>query len=137
VLGGHACQRVRPRLADPSLQEAGGTSPPQASLTAIGGQLYPEPHSPFFDFSAHAEDAAWIDELALRAKAVRDATCWPPTIAHTDWSARNIRIRDHRLVVAYDWDSLAIVSEPVALGQAAAAWNSVGVTSDPPRPTRR
>ena len=118
--------RLCSELVEPALD--------QHPLTATGDRLYPEPHSPFFDFSARAEEAAWIDDLAARAKAVRDAIGSSPTIAHTDWSARNVRIREGRLVVAYDWDSLAIVSEPVAVGQAAATWSSVGDRSDPTAP---
>src|SRR5579863_194362 len=30
------------------------------------GELYPEPHSPLFDFDATAESAEWIDEFATR-----------------------------------------------------------------------
>lgn len=118
--------RLCRELAEPALD--------QHPLAAIRGRLYPEPHSPVFDFAAKAEEATWIDDLAGRAKAIRDAVWGPPTIAHTDWSARNVRIRDGRLVLAYDWDSLALVSEPVAVGQAAATWRSLGDSGDPAAP---
>jgi hypothetical protein len=114
-------------LSEPALEQH-----PLNSAEVIG--LYPEPHSPFFDFSVAPDDAAWIDNLAVRAKAERDAGAWPRTIAHTDWSARNVRIRHGRLLAAYDWDSLAVVAEPVAVGQAAATWRSLGESGDPVAP---
>jgi Phosphotransferase enzyme family len=96
--------------------------------------LYPLPHSPIFDFSIDTEPARWIDDLAERAVAVRDRHPPEVVIAHTDWSARNIRVLDGRLEAVYDWDSLALVSEPIALGQAAATWRSTGEPDDPIAP---
>jgi hypothetical protein len=104
-------------------------------LNAAPGQLYPEPHSPFLDFSLRADDAAWIDRIGAQARAERDAKPWPFAIAHTDWSARNIRVQDGELVAAYDWDSLSVVAEPVAIGQAAATWCSLGEPGDPVAPS--
>jgi hypothetical protein len=103
-------------------------------LNAPPGQLYPEPHSPFFDFSVRAQDAAWIDRLAIQARAERDANDSLLTIAHTDWSARNIRVQDGEVVAVYDWDSLSRVAEAVAIGQAAATWCSFGEPDDPVAP---
>ena len=96
--------------------------PPRAPTSG----LYPEPHSPLFDFEATAEGAEWIDAIAIRAKAQREADDGPLVIAHLDWCARNVRITDH-LAAVYDWDSLAWVSESTAVGQAAATW---AVTSE-------
>jgi hypothetical protein len=104
-------------------------------LNAAPAQLYPEPHSPFFDFSVRAHEAAWIDRLALQARAERDTNDSPLTIAHTDWSARNIRVQDGEVVAAYDWDSLSRVAEAVAIGQAAATWCSFGEPGDPVAPS--
>jgi hypothetical protein len=92
------------------------------------GGLYGEPHSPLFDFAATATGAEWIDALATRAVKVRDADRRPPVIAHTDWSARNVRLDEDGLLAVYDWDSLALVTESTALGQAAVTWS---VTADP------
>jgi hypothetical protein len=115
-----------------NLSEPGLSAHP---LNAAPGQLYPEPHSPFFDFSVGAEEAAWIDRLGAQARAARDADDSPLTIAHTDWSARNIRVRGGRLLAAYDWDSLSLVTEPVAIGQAAASWCSFGEPVEPVAPS--
>ena len=93
-------------------------------LNASASTLYPEPHSPVFDFAATASGAEWIDELATRAKVLRDSDPGEPVIAHTDWSARNVRMSTERVLVAYDWDSLALVPESTAVGQAAATWSA-------------
>lgn len=114
-------------LAEPALHY-------QHPLRADRGQLYPQPHNPLFDFSLRAGGARWIDELAEAAKLARSTDGSVATVAHTDWSARNLRIEDQEVVVAYDWDSLALVTESVAVGQAAATWRSTGEASDPIAP---
>ncbi len=89
---------------------------------------YPEPHSPRFDFEATGSGAEWIDDLARRAQVRRDRPTSPAVVAHCDWSARNIRVVEGRVVAVYDWDSLSLVAETTAVGQAAATWS---VTSEP------
>ncbi len=91
-------------------------------------QLYGEPHSPLFDFEASSRGAEWIDELALRAVAVRDDDVSHLVISHTDWSARNVRLDERRVLAVYDWDSTALVEESTAVGQAAVTWR---VTAEP------
>jgi hypothetical protein len=94
---------------------------------AVG--LYPEPHSPLFDFQLEAESARWIDDFAERAAEIRDKEQEGMTVvAHTDWSARNVRLHGGEVVAVYDWDSVARVRESTALGQAAVTWS---VTSEP------
>ena len=90
--------------------------------------LYAEPHSPLFDFKSTAAGAEWIDALATRARRVRDADERPPVVAHTDWAARNVRLDETQLLAVYDWDSVALVAESTAVGQAAVTWS---VTADP------
>lgn len=97
-------------------------------LSSRDSQLYPEPHSPLFDFESTAAGAAWIDELARRAASLRAQDESAPVVAHTDWSARNVRFDEDRLLAVYDWDSLALVPESAAVGQAAMTWS---VTADP------
>jgi len=92
--------------------------------------LFPEPHSPIFDFAATAAGAEWIDELARRGVAIAAEDDAPEVIAHTDWSARNLRIDRSRVVAVYDWDSLALVKECVALGSAAVTWCKTGEPED-------
>jgi hypothetical protein len=94
------------------------------------GRLYPEPHSPLFDFGATAAGAEWIDELADAARRQRDLRAFAPTIAHCDWSLRNVRLDEEGVLAAYDWDSLALVPETTAVGQAAVTWSAFGVTGE-------
>jgi hypothetical protein len=98
------------------------------------GSLYPIPHNPLFDFTLKAEEAAWIDELATAALDAQNQDDTPPQMLHGDWSARNIRIVDHRLVASYDWDSLGAFRESKGVGIAAATWRSNGERNDPPAP---
>jgi hypothetical protein len=100
----------------------------QHPLRNHDGRLYGDPHSPLFDFDSTGEGAEWIDDLARRASMIRDADTSTPVIAHTDWSARNVRFDEHRLLAVYDWDSLALVTEATAIGQASMTWS---VTADP------
>jgi len=88
--------------------------------------LFPEPHSPIFDFEGTAAGAEWIDELARRAVAITAADDSPDVIAHTDWAARNVRIDRGEIVAVYDWDSLALVKECIAVASAAVTWCKTG-----------
>jgi hypothetical protein len=98
------------------------------------GSLYPIPHNPLFDFSVNAEEVAWIDELAAAALVAQDRDDTPPRMLHGDWSARNIRIVDNRLVASYDWDSVGAFPESRGMGIAAATWRSIGEANDPAAP---
>jgi Phosphotransferase enzyme family len=97
-------------------------------LISNGGGLYGTPHSPLFDFERTGAGAEWIDDLARRAKKARCQDTSPLAVAHTDWSARNVRFDEEQISAVYDWDSLALVTEATALGQAAMTWS---VTADP------
>jgi hypothetical protein len=99
------------------------------------GSLYPLPHSPLFDFDLDTDAAAWIDDLASVALAAQAVDASDPRLIHADWSARNIRIVDQKLVASYDWDSLTACTESMAVGFAAATWRSTGESEeDPPDP---
>ncbi len=97
-------------------------------LRQTGDGLYPEPHSPLFDFAATSEGAGWIDAFAAGARSQRDEDTGDMVSAHCDWSARNVRLDDTGLLAVYDWDSLALVPESTAVGQAAVTWS---VTAEP------
>jgi hypothetical protein len=96
------------------------------------GQLYPEPHSPLFDFAATRAGAGWIDDLARRGLAVHEdaGAGLPPAVAHTDWSARNVRFGPDGVQAIYDWDSVAATTEAGAVGVAAQTWRSSGRWDD-------
>ena len=83
---------------------------------------------PLFDFERTGAGAEWIDDLARRSKTVRDQDTSPLVVAHSDWSARNVRFDEERLLAVYDCDSLTLMKEVTALGQAAMTWS---VTADP------
>jgi Ser/Thr protein kinase RdoA (MazF antagonist) len=97
-------------------------------LATAEGSLYPEPHSPLFDFAATAVGAEWIDELARTVKP--RLAGGRLVVAHTDWSARNIRLSADGVRAVYDLDSLAVVTLPVAVGLAAATWRAFGEAGD-------
>ncbi|HTN78039.1 MAG TPA: hypothetical protein VMK16_00080, partial [Acidimicrobiales bacterium] len=104
--------------------------------TPVDG-LYPEPHSPLFDFAATRAGAEWIDELATGALRVRDSDPTPRVTAHTDWSARNVRAWPGGVRAIYDSDSLSLVPESTAVGIAAATWSAFGDESDEVAPAPR
>ena len=84
-------------------------------------RLFPEPHSARFDFDATAAGAAWIDDLARRARAVLEAvgTGRPDSFGHGDWRIENLAVRDERVVAIYDWDSVCVEPEIVPVATAA------------------
>ena len=87
-----------------------------------GGPLWPTPHNVLFDFEATADDAAWIDEIALAARTHRDAGAGELVIGHHDWTAKHVRFAGLRPTVVYDWDSVSADREPVFAGETAATF---------------
>lgn len=104
----------------------------QHPLLARADTLYPTPHSPLFDFEATKDGAEWIDELARLAKTEPDHS--PIVVAHTDWSARNVRLRADGIRAIYDLDSLAAVGLSTAVGKAAVSWRALGEAGEPVAP---
>ena len=96
------------------------------------GGLYPTPHSPLFDFEATTAGAEWIDAYAEAASAHVDVG--RRVVAHTDWSARNVRLSATGVRAVYDLDSLSSTTLPAALAGAAMSWRAFGETSDGPAP---
>ena len=70
-----------------------------------------------FDFGASARGAEWIDDLATAARERLADTVGEIVVAHSDWRAEHVRFARHKIVATYDWQSLAVGSEPVLLGQ--------------------
>ena len=102
------------------------------ALPRVLNGLYPRPHSPLFDFDATTIGAEWIDDLARRARDVMSLADSAPTIVHTDWRPRQPACgdqRQHGSPAIYDWDSLQLEIEPVALG-IVAAMHTVDFTAD-------
>jgi aminoglycoside phosphotransferase (APT) family kinase protein len=95
----------------------------RAPMEVAAGDLYPTPHSPRFDFSATAAGAEWIDELAAAARARLQACPFTPTVVHGDWRIENLCVDDGEVVAVYDWDSVGVAAEAVALATAATTFS--------------
>lgn len=94
---------------------------------AIGGNDEPswgEPHDLRFDFDRTAAGAEWIDELAASAASALRACDLPVQVSHLDWRVENLGFGGHDVVAIYDWDSVALAPEAVAVGQAAAQFST-------------
>jgi Ser/Thr protein kinase RdoA (MazF antagonist) len=92
-------------------------------MEVADGELYPTPHSPRFDFAATAPGAEWIDELAAAARARLRTRPVTPTVVHGDWRIENLCVDDERVVAVYDWDSVGLATEAVALATAATTFS--------------
>jgi len=121
------------RLVDALRDSAGllrdsGCSPPRV----VDG-LYPLPHSPVFDFEATGAGAEWIDSLATAATAITAGLDAPETVIHCDWRGDNIRVSTdgRELVAIYDWDSVRVHREAIALGEVAAMHSIDWSNGDP------
>lgn len=87
-------------------------------------ELWPQPHDRRFDFEGTAAGAAWIDELATRARMRLAASLGEIVVAHSDWRAEHVRFDGEQIVATYDWQSLAVGREPVLLGTVAHAFTA-------------
>jgi hypothetical protein len=65
---------------------------------------------------------AWIDAAGQAARQKLREGQDQAVIGHGDWISDNLRWYGHRLLVAYDWDSLIADSEAVIAGLAAAIY---------------
>jgi phosphotransferase family enzyme len=87
--------------------------------------LWPTPHDGRFDFAATTTGAEWLDEIAARARRIRDADAGDLVVGHTDWRVENMRLTsDGSVRAVYDWDSLTILREPVLAGGVAHLFTS-------------
>ena len=80
--------------------------------------VWPQPHSPIFDFEATRHGTEWIDEYAERS---RSRPVGKLVIGHGDWSVKHFRFAGDEITAIYDWDSLIRTDEPRIVGQAAEA----------------
>lgn len=104
------------------------------------GPLWGEPHDLRFDFEASNAGAEWIDELAELARRELTQVALPDVIAHLDWRVENLGFSNGEIVAVYDWDSVGLAPEAVAVGQAAAMFSTdwrVGPTTVPSLPAMR
>jgi len=110
-------------------QPAAGLDP--HPLQAAPGVRYPAPHSAVFDFAVDEATAGWIDALADVAIMARLTDTSRPVVTHSDWSARNVRLGRHGVSAVFDLDSLALMLDAVAAGQAAVTWSTTMEAGEP------
>ena len=97
---------------------------PSLLASPVAGELWPQPHDRRFDFAGTAAGAAWIDELAARARVRLAASAGEIVVAHSDWRAAHVRFEGEEIVAVYDWQSLALGREPALVGAAAHAFTA-------------
>jgi len=90
---------------------------------SAGDPLWGEPHDVKFDFDASRSGAEWIDDLARGARDRLAQDDEPLVIGHCDWRVEHVGFDGDRVVAIYDWDSIALASEPVIVGKAAAQFS--------------
>lgn len=114
------------RAVDLSRSLVGRTKLGAAWFTAVpDDRVWPAPHSPLFDFEKTAEGAAWIDELAARAREARRELAGDFVIGHFDWRVEHARFGPNaELVATYDWDSVHEERETVMVGANAHAFTA-------------
>jgi len=84
--------------------------------------LYPAPHNPNTDFSRNAEQAKWIDEIALKSKQIINSIDNNIVLGYCDWSMKNMRFIDGKIAMVYDWDSIILMDEYHMLATAASTF---------------
>ena len=120
-----------------------GSMPAPSALEPVWCQasrdapLWPTPHDLRFDFAASVTGAEWIDDLGRAAfERLRDAGSGDRVAGHIDWRVQNLAFDGDRIVAIYDWDSVAVGSEPVFVGNAAAVFTTDWRVAHPdPPPT--
>jgi hypothetical protein len=101
---------------------------PDLPVSHLPNRLWPRPHNVLFDLEAPGGE--WIDERARAARAVLDAASPPPVVAHTDFSAANVRVRDARVFAIYDMDSIALVDEVRSVASMAVHYTYTGAEGE-------
>ena len=104
-------------------QLVGTVDPGPFWLVAANG-LWPPPHDLRFDFERTAVGAEWIDDFAQNARDRLRAAAGNMVIGHIDWRAENLRVSNGRIVAVYDWESLALLPEPILVGAVAHAFTA-------------
>lgn len=101
----------------PSLAPA----PAWAAWNHSQGGLWPRPEDLDVDLN-EVDGPGWIDAAGHAARQKLREGGDQAVIGHGDWITDNLRWHDHRLLAAYDWDSLIADSEAVIAGLAAAIY---------------
>jgi hypothetical protein len=97
-----------------------GAVPGLKTAALVRRQLWAQPHDRRFDFAASRSGAGWIDELAAEAhRRLAEVHGADLVAGHMDWRVEHLRFRDGELSATWDWDSLSLAPEPVAVGVSA------------------
>ena len=116
------------KTPDPSLFPALGPPPPWVGWDHSGSDTWPTPDDLNVDLNT-APGPGWLDESANRIRLrLRDDDA-PQIIGHVDWEAHNLGWQGEDPIVVYDWDSLAIRTEPMIAGAAATVFASTSGTA--------
>lgn len=94
--------------------------PPVPERGYVTDRLWPTPHSAFFDIEGTAATAGPIDAIASRARERLLDASGRMVVAHGDWCLQNMAFRDGEIVCVFDWDSVALMPEPLVAASAAA-----------------
>jgi hypothetical protein len=113
---------------DPSLFSALGEPPPWVAWDHAGPNRWPTPDDLNVDLNS-IPGPRWLDESADRIRQRLRGDDGPQIIGHVDWEAHNLGWRSGLPIVVYDWDSLAIRTEPTIAGAAATVFASTSGTT--------
>ena len=91
-------------------------------LVELKENLWPKPHNALFDFEATREGAEWIDTIAAEARKILLSDSSPAVVTHLDWGCRNMLAKNGQVTAVFDWDSIFLIPETQAVGDAAAGF---------------
>lgn len=114
--------RLAPRPGEVSTLDP---PPSWAAWNHADDGLWPRPEELDVDLN-EVVGQEWIDDVARRARDRLRAGGSETVIGHCDWLAGNLRWNGEELLVVHDWDSMAVDSEAVLVGFAAALYPTVG-----------
>lgn len=92
---------------------------------------WPEPDDIDADLNSRP-GPAWVEEVGHRARNRLRQFDGAVLVSHCDWWSQNVRWVDDRLHVVHDWDSVAVRSEAVIAGVAAAVFCTTGTPGTAP-----
>lgn len=102
--------------------------PPWVGWDHAGEATWPAPDDLNVDLNT-IKGPDWLDESAGRVRLRLCADDAPGIIGHVDWEAHNFGWHGAHPIVVFDWDSLAIRTEPAIAGAAATVFASTSGTN--------
>lgn len=98
-------------------------APPWVAWDHPGDQTWPPPDDLDADLN-RSVSSDWLEAAARRVRQALLVHASAPVVGHVDWEAHNMGWESDRPIVVYDWDSLAIRTEPTIVGAAATVFAS-------------